>query len=471
MNNTKPLLTIFVALISFLCACSEPYTGYVLPDPHKQENQKQEQDDDRKESSVLPETETPLLYSISTGPGADASNSICVSWAADLAVTGSRVFYTTVSDSDWKNAVLVSPEQNYLCSVFNGVASVDVSGKDMTEKAEFNKCGATLSGLEPDTDYQYAILTEDGKRSRIGRFKTAGAREWSCCLISDFHSYPPIPKRLASAMGLIDKMETFNNPPDWVLSSGDVVAWGGSYSFWKRFFEEDNCATHMWARANGNHDNWTKESQETGNYNIPNDYFKGTSFYPQNGYPGEEGVCYSFRYGNTLFIMLNTEDMSSGKEFNAAADWMKSVVSEAGKSPDPPVFTVVCLHYEWFYGTNGKASEYSRWHSVFDQTGVDLAFAGNNHVYLRSHPLFNGKVTTAGKGTVYIQTPSSDDDRGRSFDKDVFQNKELIAYRWTEGSHTVGAIHMQVSEDRMTLTLIDRNGNKVDSTQIVPRKK
>lgn len=65
--------------------------------------------------------------------------------------------------------------------------------------------------------------------------------------------------------------------------------------------EEQNTADYMWARVNGNHDNWTREANEvTKEYDIPNHFFKGTSYYPQNGYGEEMGVCYHFRYGNIV---------------------------------------------------------------------------------------------------------------------------------------------------------------------------
>lgn len=48
---------------------------------------------------------------------------------------------------------------------------------------------------------------EDASVSREGRFRTAGASKWSCCIISDFHSYTPLPARLSSAMGMIDEVE------------------------------------------------------------------------------------------------------------------------------------------------------------------------------------------------------------------------------------------------------------------------
>ena len=410
------------------------------------------------------------IHNISSGPGSDASVSMCVSWACDTSLKHTCVRITTVSDADWSQARDVDPDQHHRVEAFKGMYSKAADGINIYEDAVFTKCGAVVADLTPDTDYKYVILEKDGDRvvtrSAEHRFRTAGAESWSACIISDFHSYPPIPTRLTAAMGMIDTMQRFDPSLDWICSPGDVVAWGGSYSFWRRMFEEDNFNEFFWARVNGNHDNWTRQSQSSHDFAIPNPFFTGTAFYPQNGYERAKGICYHFRYGNTLFVMLNTEDMGTHETFTAAADWLRDCVTFERGSENPPTFVVVCQHYEWFNGTNGRSVQYTRWHRIFDELGVDLALAGNNHIYVRSLPLFDGQVTDGSTGTVYLQTSACDDDRGRAFDDTPMQNEDKIAFRWTEGSHTVSAIHMAVDSEKMVLTLMDRHGNAVDSTSI-----
>jgi len=402
------------------------------------------------------------IYCISSAPGEDASKEIGISWATDTTLTGTYVLYTTLSDRDWKNAVKAKPEQEKLVTVFDGVLSEDSHAKRYNEEVRFIKCGTTLNKLKKGTRYKYKIVDSDGVQSREGQFKTAGSKQWSCCMISDIHSRPSN-QSLKYASAMIDTMRVRNNSLDWVLSAGDVVSRGACYSFWKKFFDDANCAGLLWARVNGNHDNWYIESQSS---DIPNDFFRETSYYPLNGYGEELGVCYHFRYGNTLFVMLNTEDMKQGAEFDAAAAWTRDVISKAKKSKDAPVFTVVCMHHQWFAGTNGKASEYRRWHKLFDEVGVDLAYAGNNHVYLRTHPLYGDKPAEKGRGTVYIQTPASDNARGRNIEPDKFYNDDKICFRWTEGKKSVGAILMSVNGNLMTLKLMNRDGEVIDQTQL-----
>ena len=45
--------------------------------------------------------------------------------------------------------------------------------------------GATLTGLEPDTEYMYKVGTGGGDYSAISCFKTAGAAEFSFILQED----------------------------------------------------------------------------------------------------------------------------------------------------------------------------------------------------------------------------------------------------------------------------------------------
>ena len=99
-----------------------------------------------------------------------------VSWAVDSTKVRSYVQYTKASDTGWKMASTAQPEQDYFCTVFDGIWSKSPDG-DFYENARFIKYGATLRNLAPDTDYKYVIKGEDGSMSREGHFRTAGASD------------------------------------------------------------------------------------------------------------------------------------------------------------------------------------------------------------------------------------------------------------------------------------------------------
>ena len=407
------------------------------------------------------------IHSISTCPGEDCSNEMIISWGADTSVQ-SWLLWSKASDKGWKRAKRENPIW-YRTEIYNGKSSKRANNENYFEDVIFNKCRVKLSGLEPNTTYKYMIVSSPAGRGTSTStgdastgtytFKTAGAKEWSACIISDFHNYSPIPGRLEAADKMIGKIKEYDPSMDWVLHLGDICAWGGSYSFWKNLYGMQWFRDYMWAGVNGNHDNMSRK------YELTNEYFRNSAAYPLNGYPGEMGVCYWFKYGEALFIMLNNESMRTQEGLEDAQEWFKSVIKS-----NPSKYIIVCEHYQWFFGTDGADSQIARWSKLFDEFGVDLALAGNNHIYVRTNALYNKKETDGSRGTVYIQTPSSDNERGQAMKPELTHNKEIIKCRWTEGPKTVGAMSIKVFPTHMELALLDRNGTVIDTATVKAKR-
>ena len=405
------------------------------------------------------------IHSISTCPGEDCSNEMIISWGADTSVQ-SWLLWSKASDKGWRRAKRENPIW-YRTEIYNGKSSKRANNENYFEDVIFNKCRVKLSGLEPNTTYKYMIVSSPaGRGTNAGdastgayTFKTAGAKEWSACIISDFHNYSPIPGRLEAADKMIGKIKEYDPSMDWVLHLGDICAWGGSYSFWKNLYGMQWFRDYMWAGVNGNHDNMSRK------YELTNEYFRNSAAYPLNGYPGEMGVCYWFKYGEALFIMLNNESMRTQEGLEDAQEWFKSVIKS-----NPSKYIIVCEHYQWFFGTDGADSQIARWSKLFDEFGVDLALAGNNHIYVRTNALYNKKETDGSRGTVYIQTPSSDNERGQAMKPELTHNKEIIKCRWTEGPKTVGAMSIKVFPTHIELALLDRNGTVIDTATVKAKR-
>lgn len=401
------------------------------------------------------------IFSVETCPAEDASKAMNVSWATPEDVTDSYVIYTEASDKLWRNARRTAEVDMHLCTTFDSLFSKTPQNEDFYERWRFNKCGATLSKLKRDTEYMYRVVAGD-EQTPIYRFKTAGAKNWSACIIADFHHYAPAPGRLRSAMTMIDTICRKDPSLDWVLHLGDVIAWGGSYSFWKSLYEEPIFRKYMWAGLNGNHDDMSRKYAK-----CTNDFFRNANHYPRNGYEGEEGVCYYFHYGDALFVMLNNEDMRKDEDLARAQAWFRQVMEKERKKAR---YVIVCEHYQWFYGNDGKTSHYARWNKLFDEYGVDLALAGNNHIYVRTNALYDGKETDGTKGTVYVQTASSDNERGQGT-REWTLNKDIIKKIWTEGERTVCGMHFDANPKQLTLTLYDRNGLQIDQVKVLAKKR
>lgn len=394
-------------------------------------------------------------YTVISNPGAKASEEININFHTDLGSGPSTISYAPAG-ADWDKAK-IAKAKSHLCEAYDSMYSKRANGENFYEDARFMRNVVNLKGLKPDTRYKYRINADTLTRY----FSTApDDGHFTAAIISDFHCYPPLPKRQQAAMAMLDTLRSINGEDfDMIIHLGDVCAWGGSYSFWRQLYEEPYFKNYAWAGVNGNHD----DMDRTGTKNS-NQFFKNANASPLNGYKGQEGVCYYFKYGNTLFITLNNEAMRSDKGLAEAKAWVEKVLKK-----EKAKYVVVMEHYQWFYGQNGKDGQYPRWRDVFDKYGVDLALGGNNHRYASTHPLLSGKVVQPGQGTVYIQTPSSDNERGESIG-DIEYNADLIKTRWAEGPQTVGAMIMQVTPEAMTLTLYDRNGEQIDRNVIPCRR-
>lgn len=418
--------------------------------------------------STVPYSRIPFStapYTVIANPGENASSQINLNWHTDPGTGAAYITYTRKSDRNWKKAQTLKADQA-LVTVFDSIYSKRPNGEDFYEEVRFLRNTITLEGLRPRTEYMYKLSAEPDTEAKpvaepeIFYFKTAPRQSrWTLGIISDMHVYAPIPNRQKSAMAMIAQLEKTNKKPlDGMIHVGDLSAWGGSYSFWPTLYADPQFQNRIWAGVNGNHDNMTRQNDQS------NDFFRHVNNNPANGYAGEEGVVYHFTYGDALFLMLNNEGMKSEAELAVAQEWVRKVIKE-----NPAKFIIVVSHYQWFMGDNGRSSQYDRWKNLFDECGVDLAIAGNNHIYVRTNAVYEDKETDGSKGTVYLQTTSSDNERGREMGE-LLHNEDLIRFRWTEGNNSVSGLIMKARKNRLDLRLYDRNGTMIDHVRVKAKR-
>jgi hypothetical protein len=410
-----------------------------------------------KAAEPSPAPAATVLYSIVTNPGEDAATQMNIGWHADLGCTNAFVSYTKQSDTAWAHATKAEGTNAY-CDIFKGIASKAASGADLVENAVFLDYHATLAPLERDTDYMYKVCDANGACSEVHYFKTAGAPEFSFVWIGDFHSYAPLPNRLRNAVAVLNAALTNDAHVSFVFSTGDVLAWGGSYSFWKTLYEQDFIKHYMFADVLGNHDNMTRRGATS------SEYFRMAHDFPRNGYAGQEGICYWFLYNHVLFLTLNNEAMVGKPEAQSAAkEWAAGVIHRLkGKYR----FIFLAEHYQWFNGRNGSTSWYANWKDFCDQYGVALALSGNNHIYERTHPLYHDQVVAEGKGTVYMEVPSADGERGVEAGT-LTQNTDKLAYTYSSHTksannevRTIGCVLVKVNGEGIATKLVYLDDNK-----------
>ena len=130
----------------------------------------------------------------------------------------------------------------------------------------------------------------------------------------------------------------------------------------------------------GNHD--ADNANYTWHFNVPN-----LSTLGSNGIVGGD---YSFRYGNALFMMLNTQDTNVAEH--------RQFMEETIKANADCKWRIVTLHQD-IYGSAEHSNEPEitnlRYELVpiFEENDVDVVLTGHDHAYSRTYLLEGGKKT------------------------------------------------------------------------------
>ena len=175
---------------------------------------------------------------------------------------------------------------------------------------------------------------------------------------------------------------------DFIVHTGDVVEYSKYEGYWKAMLNDNFSYFSKIAMMaiSGNHEttyrNGTNETFKHFNYKIPSQ--ASTS----------QGFFYSFVYGNTKFIMLNTNDLTGNKLKDEQYNWLTNELKN-----NMSTWTVVALHNPLYsvgkYGADSSRNAIalalrSQLQGIFAQYGVDVVLQGHDHAISRTYPI-NGK--------------------------------------------------------------------------------
>lgn len=241
---------------------------------------------------------------------------------------------------------------------------------------------ATLTGLETETSYRYRVQS-GAQTTPVFTLTTAPKLESAFAVAwwGDNHDGTSTLRTHVSNI--------VSHAPNLICVAGDMVNSGSSASEWHDYWfkplEHMNAAqTIPVLYARGNHD---------GEHALAYAY----SVLPGNG------AWYSFPYGNSWFIFLDSEaDSYSVPE---QLNWLKSELQRP--EVRRAAFRIVCFHrppYTDFWNGGGYTGEtwvQSLWTPVLAANDVDLVISGHTHAYCRGTT--NGVtyvVSGGGGGTV-----------------------------------------------------------------------
>ena len=230
---------------------------------------------------------------------------------------------------------------------------------------------ATITGLAANTEYVYRLVNADTVSENY-KFKTGGSGEFSFALVGD-------PQIGASGNSTTDAQNwgitldtvTSKLNPDFLLSAGDQVNTASSETEYDGYLNQV-LASLASATSIGNHDSGSTAYGQ--HYNLPNESATlGTT---------TAGGDYWFVYNNTLFMGLNSNDMSTAEH----KEFMKAAIAA---NPDVTWKTVFFHHSIYSTASHwdntdiiNRRNEYP---AVFDELDIDVVLMGHDHVYTRSN--------------------------------------------------------------------------------------
>ena len=217
--------------------------------------------------------------------------------------------------------------------------------------------------------------------------------------------------------------------PDFIVNTGDMISTPGDKQEWARFWELSRPIIVPYFLTVGNHDIHSK---------VP---FSERTYKDQVDLPGNE-LYYSFKAGNSLFIVLDTYlDDQEKKVTGEQLKWLERALSPADRR-----HTFVFVHAPLYPDKNrGKhhgnsldryPGERDALQALFVKYKVTAVFTGHEHLYLRKTVDAVPHIITGGGGA-----PLYADDMNGGF------------YHY---------IYVTVDGDRVSAEVVDINGKVKD---------
>ncbi len=265
--------------------------------------------------------------------------------------------------------------------------SVGATQKIIQDRMLFNdrycyRYTAQLAGLLPGVEYNYQVgSAEKTIWSATESFTTEALNQDSFSFVwfGDTHCFPDSGK-------LVHLAEKNNKDAAFYSIAGDIVSTGLHRDEWDKLFAYagNTFSKKPLMPVLGNHDR-----QDGLGAQLYYDLFS----LPENG-PAkvEKEASYSFKYGNALFVMIDATS-----EVNDHTQWIEETLAGSDAT-----WKFVMFHFPPYNFEDPYQDIQQKWIPLFDKHHVDMVMGGHIHYYMRSKPMFDGKVMEDfSKGTVY----------------------------------------------------------------------
>ena len=251
-----------------------------------------------------------------------------------------------------------------------------------------------VSGLEPDTSYEYSI----GDGAGPGMSAWTSVRTAPRCPADVSMLYLGDPQCGLEGWGdLLTAAHRRRPDTQAVLIAGDLVDRGNERSNWDHFFLR---AMRVFANvpvmpAVGNH-----EYLDRGPW-----LYRAFFDLPENGPAGVDcDLVYRFEIGDVFVAVLDsTAAVTDPLQAKIQGDWLDEALRSTRKT-----WKLVMFHHPVYASHPWRESPALRdaWVPILDRHRVDLVLQGHDHAYLRTYPMRDGR--RAAGGTIYVVSVSGD---------------------------------------------------------------
>ena len=360
-------------------------------------------------------------------------------------------YHTTVKDSfvQYSTSSAFTQDTTQTCVATSSAWSKETSASDSsTGFSERYVSRVTLTNLKENTQYYYRVCAGSTISSTY-KFKThaKSATTTNFIFATDIHaaggSYTP-----TRVNTMITNTRSNVRNVNLLVLTGDQVDRGGYKAHWDSYYTGMGVYNDlMVASIPGNHEYYHTSGGEYVSPEFYNQFYNN----PQNGPAEKLNSTYYFKYGNILFIMIDTIKKDSTSEQKA---WFRTVVEN-----NPSQWIIVGTHSNAITGGSYQSDSkwmMSNWGPLFEEYQVDLVIGGHEHLYVRKNNLYKNEVNND-LGVTYYVSPAAQHKLYsiQASYKDQVDDYDNINYK-------INAI--SVTDSKLTLTVYNEQGEKQKSS-------